>query len=334
MAKSRKLEELMVALSQIRAEPTSEADLTILQQVLGSPYGVAVAQAAQLVGQFELNSFIPQLVAAFDRFLIKPEDKDPGCRGKQAIAETLYRLEHSDETLFLKGIRHIQKEPIWGGHVDTAPRLRGTCALGLVRMNYPQVMVELADLLADPEPEARIGAARAIAYTQNDQGVPLLRLRVKIGDTSPVLSECLIALLQLAPAQSLPLIKGILYARGELGMEAVDKAEAAALALAESRINDAFVVLRDWWQGTQDPELRKTGLLAISSLRQPEAIDFLLYQIAEGKLKDAKAAIKAMGIHRQDRTLWQRVCQVVQDRQDVALEALLEKAALHHGGLN
>ncbi|MBW4694187.1 MAG: hypothetical protein KME27_20785 [Lyngbya sp. HA4199-MV5] len=62
-------------------------------------------------------------------------------------------------------------------------------------MNYPLVMVELADLLVDPEPEARIGAARAIAYTQNEQGVPLLRLRVKIGDTSPVLSECLIALL-------------------------------------------------------------------------------------------------------------------------------------------
>ncbi|WP_088889993.1 hypothetical protein [Leptolyngbya ohadii] len=184
-------------------------------------------------------------MAAFDRFLIKPKDADPGCLAKQAIADTLYRLEYSDETLFLKGIHHVQPEPIWGGTTDTAPRLRGTCALGLVRMNYPQVMVELGDLLADPEPEARIGAARAIAYSENDQGVPLLRLRVRIGDTSPVLSECLLALLQLAPSQSLPLVEDVLYARTAMALGAVDQAEAAALALSESRLNEAFPILRD-----------------------------------------------------------------------------------------
>jgi hypothetical protein len=140
MAKSRKLEELMATLNQIRDDPTSELGLATLQQALNSKYSVAVAQATGLVSELELYSLIPALETAFDRFLINAKESDPGCRAKQAIAETLYRLDYSNEALFLKGIRHIQQEPVWGGQVDTAPRLRGTCALGLVRMNYPLVM--------------------------------------------------------------------------------------------------------------------------------------------------------------------------------------------------
>jgi hypothetical protein len=328
MAKSRKLEELMATLSQIRSDPTSSSGLTVLQQVLSSKHSVAVAQAAGLVSEFEIYSLIPELVSAFARFLINAKESDPGCRAKQAIAETLYRLDYSDEALFLKGIRYIQEESVWGGRVDTAPRLRGTCALGLVRMNYPQVMVELGDLLADPEPEARIGAARAIAYTENDQGVPLLRFRVKIGDTSAVLSECLSALLQLASDQSLPLVKDFLYAKQPPGIEEdVDKAEAAALALSESRLPEAFSILKLWWQGTRNLELRKTGLLAIATLRQSEGLDFLLSLIAEGKAQDAKDAIEAMGVYVQDQALWQRVCQTVEKRQDVSLQPFLEQVS-------
>ncbi|WP_088889415.1 hypothetical protein [Leptolyngbya ohadii] len=325
MPKSRKLEESIASLNQIRSDPASEAGQAVLHQILSSKYSIAVAQAAGLVAQAELYALIPDLVTAFDRFLVKPKDSDPGCLAKQAIAETLYRLEYSDETLFLKGIRHIQPEPVWGGTTDTAPRLRGTCALGLVRMNFPQVMVELGDLLADPEPEARIGAARAIAYSENDQGVPLLRLRVKVGDTSPVLSECLLALLQLAPTQSLPLVEDVLYARTTMNLGTAEQAEAAALALSESRLNEAFPILRDWWKSIRDPQLRKTGILAIATLRQPDAIEFLLTQIAEARPGDAKEAIAAMGIHVQDRALWQRVRQVVEARQDAALREVLEQ---------
>lgn len=328
MAKSRKLEELISALNQVRDEPTSESGLAVLRQVLSSQYAVAIAQAAGLVREFEMHPLIPELVAAFDRLMNNAKDSDPGCRAKQAIAETLYYLDYSDETIYLKGIRHVQAEPVWGGRIDTAPRLRGTCALGLVRMSYPLVLVELGDLLADPDPEARIGAARAIAYTQNDQGVPLLRLRVKVGDTLPVLSECLIALLQLAPTQSLPLVKDLLHARKPPGLEEdIDQAEAAALALSESRSPEAFPILKTWWQGVRDPELRKTGLLAIATLRQPEALQFLLSVIAEGKPQDAKDGIKAMGVYAQDKTVWQQVCQIVQDREDISLQPTFEKVS-------
>ncbi len=328
MPKSRKLEELIEKLAQVRDTPTSEAGMAVLQQGLKSKYAVAVAQAAQLVGEWEMKPLVPELVTAFDRFLVNPEESDPGCRAKQAIADALYRLNYSDETLFLKGVRHVQQEPVWGGRVDTAPRLRGTCALGLVRMNYPQVMSELADLLADPEAEARIGAARAIAYAGSDQGVPLLRLRIKIGDTSPVLSECLIALLHLAPQQSLPLLKDLLHARKPSRLEAdTEKVEAAALALSDSRIPEAFPILKEWWQSLRDPELGKTGLLAIATLRQSDAIKFLLSLISAGKPDDAKDTIRAMSIYVQDRTIWQQVCDRVQERQDPSLQVVLEKVS-------
>ncbi|OLP15513.1 hypothetical protein BST81_25765 [Leptolyngbya sp. 'hensonii'] len=322
MAKSRKAEELTAALKQIRNEPTSELGLAILQQILGSKYPIVIAQAAQLMGEFEIHALMPDLVAAFNRLMLQAKDSDPGCQAKQAIAETLYRLNSSNEDLFLQGIRHVQKEPIWGGQVDTAPSLRSTCALGLVRMNYPLVMVELADLLADPESEARIGAARAIAYCGDERGVPLLRLRVKVGDTPPVLSECLIALLKLDPTPSLPLVKDLLYSRQD---EQGEIAEAVALALGESRLPAAFPVLRDWWQQMRHPEVRKTGLLAIATLRQDQAMAFLLSLVAEGHLNDAKDALQAISIYRQDASLWHQVQQIVAQRNDAVLLALAER---------
>ena len=75
-------------------------------------------------------------------------------------------------------------------------------------------MVALADLLADPEPEARIGAARAIAYSENPLGVALLRLRIQVGDTPAVLGECVAALLQLSVDNCLPLAAAFLEAGG------------------------------------------------------------------------------------------------------------------------
>ncbi|MBW4694186.1 MAG: hypothetical protein KME27_20780 [Lyngbya sp. HA4199-MV5] len=121
MAKSRKLEDLMATLKQTRDDPTSQSGLAVLHQVLSSKYSVAVAQVAELVSQFELHAFIPELVSAFDRFMLNAKENDPGCRAKQAIAEALYRLDYSDEVLFLKGIRHVQEEPVWGGWILLQP---------------------------------------------------------------------------------------------------------------------------------------------------------------------------------------------------------------------
>jgi HEAT repeat protein len=323
MAKSRKLEDTIALLSEIRADPTSEAGIKTLIQVLNSKYSVAVSQAAKLIGESELHSLIPELVAAFDRFITEDADPDPGCLAKMRIAEALYRLDHSNESLFLQGVRHRQMESARGGKEDTAAALRGACALGLVRMNYSHVLNELADLLADPAPEARIAAARAIVYHGSEQGIPLLRLRVLIGDQPSVISECLVALLELDAERSLPLITQCLYAKKAPIGEDVELAEVAALALGESRSPQAFEILRTWWKQVRAPELRQTGLMAIAMLRHDDAIDFLLSLIADGRLEDSKTALSALGIYRSDAALWQRVSEAVDLRDEAVLRQML-----------
>jgi HEAT repeat protein len=312
MAKAPKLEETLALLSQIGPDcPTDEA-IDILKRVIQSKHAIAVARAAKLVNKMQFQVLIPDLVSAFERFILNAAVTDQSCIAKKAIAETLYRLDYSQESLFLQGIKHVQMESVWGGKVDTAPGLRGICALGLVRMNYPQVMVELADLLADPEPEARICAARAIAYTDNPQGVPLLRLKVKMGDQDPqVLSECFIALLKLAPTHSLALVSEFLN-RPEAQI-----CEMAALAIGESRIQEAFLTLRQWWERSRSPELRSIALLAIAMCRHDEALEFLLSLVKKGKPSEAKDAVAALELYRQDSTLWQKVCQSISKRGDL-----------------
>ncbi|MBD2059183.1 HEAT repeat domain-containing protein [Oculatella sp. FACHB-28] len=307
MAKSRKLEELIEQVNQFRKDPTAEASLEGLRQILQSKYSVAIASAAKLIGEAAISELTPDLVTAFDRLMEKPIERDIGCTGKFRIAEALYKMGRSEADLFLRGIRHRQMEPVWGGQEDTAPSLRGVCALGLVRMNYPDVMSELADLLADPIPLARAAAARAIAYSGSKQGVPLLRLRVKLGDEPQVLSDCFTALINLSP-DSLPLVASFL---DDANPQAC---EMAALALGESRSNAAFEQLKHWWLQTTHKELRKTGLLAIAMLRQDEPLEFLLSLVAEGKSADAKDAVAALSLYQSETVLWQRVLQAAETR--------------------
>ncbi len=108
MARSRKLEETLAKLAQIRDTPSSEAGIATLREVLGSKNSVAVAQAAKMVGEFAIAQLIPELVAAFARMMVNPSQTDRGCLAKKEIAEALYRLEYSEESLFIQGIRHVQ----------------------------------------------------------------------------------------------------------------------------------------------------------------------------------------------------------------------------------
>ncbi|MFM7426955.1 MAG: HEAT repeat domain-containing protein [Elainella sp.] len=306
MSKSRKLEALQADLNQIRAEPTTEAAQQILRQALSSKFGVAIAQAARIVRDAELVDLLPDLATSFSRLLENPVN-DPNCIGKRAIADTLYRLSYPETELFLVGIRHVQMEPVWGGQVDTAAGLRATCALGLVRSNYLEMFNELADLLADPEPEARIGAARALAYSGSLQAVPLLRLRVQIGDDASVLADCFSALLQLAPTASLSLVARFLQSPNP------QISETAALALGESRLPAALPYLQQWWQQSPDSELRQTGLLAIAMLRQEEAIEFLLslLTLPRSQAKTTAAALAALQLYTDDSKLMARVKDLV-----------------------
>jgi HEAT repeat protein len=243
--------------------------------------------------------------------MVNPVKIDPGCSAKTAIAETLYRLEAYQADLYLRGISHRQMEPVWGGEEDTAAKLRGVCALGLVRMNYTNVMIPLAHLLADPDADARISAARAIGYAGLEEGIPLLRYKVLTGDAHPqVLCESFGALIKLSPESSLAFVASFLK------RDDVTIVESAALALGESQLPQAFPFLEEAWEDTFDRELRKTLLTSIALLRQEPAMAFLENLILEGARVHAQDALEALSLYRGEQRIWQRVEMALQSRDE------------------
>ena len=320
MPRSTKLETQLADLEAAQQQLPSAEAIALVGQGLASKHAVVIAKAAKLMSDHHLAQFVPELVATFDRLLVNPVKTDQACLGKTAIADALYHLDYSDETLFLQGIHHIQLEPVWGGKQDTAVALRGICALGLVRMNYPAVMSELADLLADPEAQARVAAVKAIAYSGNPQGVPLLRLKTRIVDANPaVVAECLDALIALAPAASFDLVASFLNHPDDILQET------AALALGASRLLAALPLLQQWWQRQTNPDLRATALLSIFNLRQAESLDFLLALVSEGKPSQAKESIAVLSVPK-DPALWQQVCERVEQRDHPELKAAVQSA--------
>jgi HEAT repeat protein len=321
MGRTQALEALLEQLSAARADPTAAGSLALLREALRGRSSHAAAKAAEIVGEFEIDSLTPDLAAAFERFLDQPVKSDPGCAGKAAIADALYRIGAMESEVYLKGVRHVQMEPVWGGRADTATQLRGTCALALVRIHHPDFLVEIGDLLADRESPVRRMAAQALAYSESPGAVPLLRLKALIGDDDPqVVGECLLALLRIAPRPSVEFVASFLdHSQDEI-------AEAAALALGASRATEAFPVLKEWWGRKFDPALRRTALLALAMLKCDEAIDFLLSHAEEAPPIHARDALHALSLYRHDGKLRAQVEAVLTRRGDESLREFFVQA--------
>ena len=325
MAKRRSLDSTLEALSRLRNQlqenPASDEILNELRRVIGSKESIAVARAAAIAGEYELGELASELETAFDRFMVDPIKTDKNCRAKAEIAQALYGIGHDAEDLFLRGIRHVQKEPAWGGSVDTACALRGACAMGLVRTGHQDVLVELADLLADPQASARTAAVHAMAYSEQDQCVPLLRYKALTGDDDlGVTAECLHALLRLAPESSLAFVAQFLKNRDE------STQEIAALALGDSRRTSAFALLKAWWEQLRRADTRRTGLLAIGMLGQDEAFAFLLTLIRDADPETASSAVAALEVYLGDEKMLARVRTAAEKRTDLRMsETIAEK---------
>src|SRR5580700_9443683 len=137
MPGKRSFEEQLAALDGLR-QLSPEACIEPLRKALAHRNNFVVAKAADLVRQFQLTQLTPELLTAFDRFLLcsdkdNPVKADPQCWAKNAISRTLAAFEHQDAAVFLRGMKHIQLEPVRGGASDSAGTLRATCALALVQ---------------------------------------------------------------------------------------------------------------------------------------------------------------------------------------------------------
>jgi HEAT repeat protein len=244
--------------------------------------------------------------------MLKPETSDKRCAAKIEILKALCKLEYSSPAIFRRGLQHVQMEPTWGGSVDTAAEVRALGAMGLAQTDYAEALEEIVPLLLDPQRDARIGAARALAVSGLPGAALLLRLKALSGDEPDVLGECLAALLRTEPAKSLEFVAKFLDHREEA------VAEAAALALGDSRLENAFEVLRDAFQHTRAQPLRRTLLLAIALLRRENAIDYLLDLVRDGEGQNSADAVAALAMYEKDPNLQERLDRARQSRSSIS----------------
>lgn len=314
---TRRFEDSLATLDAIRADPHAAGAAAEMRRALTGRSNLLAARAAEIIAEWELSDFAEDVAHAFDWFMAdavgrEAARRDPTCAAKIALAEALVRLDHDDADRFARGMAHVQPEPVWGGTEDTAARLRAICALGLARANPDDVLLRLAALLADPETDARVGAVRAIAGASRPGAAPLLWYKTLAGDAEGApLFECFMALLSLEPERALALVGGHLQSDNPA------LAEAAALALGDSRLSSAAPVLRQAWEAVDNPALRRTLLGALGRLHDDEALSFLLDLLAAGPTHDARDALAALAVYRGDRRRWRKIERVLAQRNDL-----------------
>ena len=289
MPGKRKFEEQLAALDALRQQ-TPEACVEPLRKALAHRNNYVVAKAADLIRDFHLGQLLPELLTAFDRFFDDSVKTDPQCWAKNAISRSLAAFEHQDAAVFLRGMKHIQLEPVWGGSSDTAGTLRATCALALVQCRSlleVDLLSHLIELFADKDKSVRVEIARAIEQIGSNTSALLLRLRATLGNDEPeVLGACYSGILSIEGVRAIPWVSGFLATSDDAAAE-------AALALAATHSPQALAVLRESFGEASDPWFRSVLLSAVALTRQDEAVNFLLDLVRTESLQ-AEAAIEAL----------------------------------------
>jgi len=297
MPGKRTFEDQLAALDALRQQPP-EATIEPLRKALANRNNFVAAKAADLVRQFELTQLTPDILAAFDRFFSDPIKTDPQCWAKNAISRTLAAFDHQDPDVYLRGMKHIQLEPSFGGPSDSAGTLRATCALALVqcrRLTEPELLAHLIELIDDKDKFVRVEAIRALEQVNSTSAALLLRQRAilsshlnsKMLDDEPeALGASYTGILRIEGPSAIPWVARFMDSSD-------DPATEAALAIAGTHSPQAFETLKQRFNKESDPWFCSVLLSAIALTRQDAAIEFLLDQVRTESLQ-AEAAIEAL----------------------------------------
>jgi HEAT repeat protein len=307
-----KLEQRLEQLRQLRSVAPNEEVVVTLNKALKDRSNLVVAEAAKTIAGLRLAQVIPALLETFDRLFEDPVKMDSKCWGKTAIVRTLTELEYAESPPFIRGSRHIQMEPVWGGQEDAAPQLRATCLLALVQCEdllRARIFRYLVDGLADPADPVRLEAVRAIAQMNGDEASILLRLKARLGDRRPVVTGHVFDALLVLDGE-----KTVDFVAEHLASKSNEVRDEAALSLGSSRLQKAVEVLITGWRNTSDREFRSVLLRALSSSRQEAAIDFLLDIVRNGETRDSVASADSLKLHEHSPEISARLEQALKQR--------------------
>ncbi len=299
-------------LALLRKEPKS----TDVADALGATIGYLVAAAAPLA---DAHGLVDELVPAFERLTVQPIKRDPGCRGKVAIARTLHDLERWESAVFVAGVTLVQAEPAYGGAVDTAAELRGICGIAHAHFGRDDALDVLARLLADPERTARIAAASGLGDAGRHDASALLRYKLLVGDTDPeVLAAAFEALFTLTREHAIEFVAAFLDGDD-------DRASLAAFALGTSRLPEAYPLLARWCESCLPRQRGEVGYLALALMRHEPATAQLLAVISGGDPDDAIAAATALATFKDDPAMRERLAEAARAQLDAAAREAIAK---------
>ncbi|MFC5865268.1 hypothetical protein ACFPT7_23385 [Acidicapsa dinghuensis] len=289
----RSFERELAILESMSGRTPDEADIARLRRTLESENNYLVAKVAKLVAEHEVTGLLPQILAAFDRFLIDPVKRDPQCWAKNALVKALVKLGCRDAAVYLRGLRHFQEEPVWGGQSDTAGALRATCAQVLVEcseLTEAALLNILLEPMLDPDKTVRIEAVRAVGQVGGVSSALLLKLRVLLRKEEPeVLGACFSALLRMQNNDRL----GTISLVADFLDHGEEAASEAAFALAETHDSAAVQALIDRRRYGADPWFVSILDQAIAVSRTQESLEFLLGLI-ERDPRQAASALEAL----------------------------------------
>jgi hypothetical protein len=314
MAKSDPIRQAFDRLGELRHGESSEHVVEELRGFLRGRSNLVIAKAAKVAGELRLTILLPEMVTAFDKLKTNAPKLDKRCAALTELTSALYELDYDEPSPYLWGLKHVQMEGSYGPPVDEAAKLRAVSAQGLLRTRYPNALAEVVPLLVDPEPAARAGAIRALAINGGEAGALLLRLKVLTGDTeAAVIAECFAALLSASGDKAVPIVS--LYV--DSGDDAV--AEAAILALGESRLPAAHAALREKWDRTVVASVRKILLAAMAASRLDEAVAFLISLVESASTQTSSDAVEALSVYRHNERVNKAVLDAVEARGDEML---------------
>jgi hypothetical protein len=315
VARADPTREALTRLAEIRSEPdTPEALDTLRGAVAGKPNAVA-ARAATICGEAGLHVLVPELEAAFERYLVDPLRSDPSCLAKGAIVDALARLGSGDDTL-IAATRHIQQEPTNEEPIDTAAGMRAAAVLALAERNHPRALEIASDLLADKEPSARRGALTSFRTLPSEGAAALLRYKAlrflrrpdyqSQQESAEEIAEALASLLVCSPG-SLPFVTSLLL-EGDS-----ETATLAAIAIGESSSGRALEVLKAAFERRLEAEVRQAILASVGMLRVEGASDFLLEVVAGQNQALALVALDSLMPFLRDPAVKARAADAVRD---------------------
>jgi HEAT repeat protein len=303
MPANRSFERELAVLESMSGHVPDPQGVERIRKALCNENNYLVAKAARLVTEYTLAELLPEVLDAYDRFFEDAVSRDPQCWAKNALIKALVKLECRDGAVYMRGLRHHQEEPVWGGHSDTAGALRGACTHALVDCEGFSDM-ELLNILLEPlldvDKTVRMEAARAIGQVGGKTAALLLKLRVLLRkEDAEVLGACFSSLLGMDGvdrAETILLVADFLDDGEEAAAE-------AAFALAEVHEPVALTALIERRRKGADQWFGSVLDNAIALTRLPEAMDYLL-ETVERDPRQAASALEAISrVHHSDEIL-------------------------------